>query len=156
LAGWVRVALVLGIVAFLVYRNWQRQDPHPQSQPRAAPTRPVEAPAEPTPAAGRATTIANQTIYDQDREVVFRGHIDLGPTLARIKAGERLRFPNDGATFQNRERHLPRHPAGYYREYVHPTPGLPGPGPQRVVVGENGETYYTPDHYRTFQRVDEP
>ena len=68
--------------------------------------------------------------------------------------GERLRFPNDGATFQNRERRLPKQPAGYYKEYVHPTPGLSGPGPQRIVMGQQGETYYTPDHYRTFQRVD--
>jgi guanyl-specific ribonuclease Sa len=62
---------------------------------------------------------------------------------------------NDGAEFQNRERRLPKRPAGYYREWVHPTPGLGGPGPQRIVTGGEGEIYYTPDHYRTFERLDD-
>ncbi len=39
---------------------------------------------------------------------------------------------------------------GYYREYVRPTPGVSGPGPQRIVVGRGGEMYYTSDHYQTF------
>ena len=104
--------------------------------------------------AGR-TRIAQQTIRDQDGQVAFRGTVDVGPTLARISRGERLGFSHDGIVFQNRERRLPRKPAGYYREYVHPTPGLDGPGPQRIIRGQNGETYYTPDHYRTFQRLDE-
>ena len=38
----------------------------------------------------------------------------------------------------------------YYREYVVPTPGINGAGPQRIVVGRFGEWYYTPDHYKTF------
>ncbi|WP_407082811.1 ribonuclease domain-containing protein [Pseudomonas germanica] len=38
----------------------------------------------------------------------------------------------------------------YYTEYVHPTPGIAGPGPQRIVVGKGGEMYYTADHYKTF------
>jgi ribonuclease T1 len=113
------------------------------------------APENATPAA-EPSVIANQRIYDLDRKLVYEGDIDVGPTLARIEAGQRLRFPNDGATFQNRERRLPRQPAGYYREYVHPTEELlPSPGPQRIVIGEAGETYYTPDHYRTFRRLDE-
>lgn len=41
-------------------------------------------------------------------------------------------------------------PVGYYTEYVHPTPGILGPGPQRIVVGQGGEMYYTADHYKTF------
>jgi len=31
---------------------------------------------------------------------------------------------------------LPRQAKGYYREYVHPTSGVKGPGAQRVVVGQ--------------------
>jgi guanyl-specific ribonuclease Sa len=56
--------------------------------------------------------------------------------------------------FQNREKRLPQKPAGYYREWVHPTPGLRGPGPQRIVTGKEGEIYYSPDHYETFRRLD--
>jgi filamentous hemagglutinin len=101
------------------------------------------------------TTIPRQTIRNEDGRVAFRGDVDVSQTLDRIERGERLDFPNDGTTFQNRERRLPRKPAGYYKEYVHSTPTLSGPGPQRIVVGRGGETYYTPDHYRTFERLDQ-
>ena len=82
--------------------------------------------------------------------MAYEGDVDLTATLARIKAGEQLRFTNDGATFQNRERRLPENRPAITSEYVHPTPGLAGPGPQRIVVGEQGETYYTPDHIGAF------
>ncbi|WP_411722632.1 hypothetical protein [Pantoea agglomerans] len=36
---------------------------------------------------------------------------------------------------------LPKQPNGYYKEYVHPTPDIPRPGPQRIIVGQNGEAY---------------
>jgi filamentous hemagglutinin len=64
-------------------------------------------------------------------------------------------FPhvNDGSVFMNREGLLPEQPVGYYREYVHPTAGIDGPGRQRLVIGGGGETYYTPDHYKSFIRI---
>lgn len=52
--------------------------------------------------------------------------------------------------FENRKGFLPLHVDGYYREYVHPTPGIKAVGAQRIVIGGNGELYYTPDHYHTF------
>ena len=74
--------------------------------------------------------------------------------MARIEAGEKLsRFGHDGITFENREKRLPHKPKGYYHEYVHPTTGVSGPGPQRVILGEEGEIWFTHDHYRTFKRV---
>jgi len=97
--------------------------------------------------------IEGLALRDADGRTIYRGSIDLAPTLERIAAGKRLRFPNDGATFQNRERRLPGRPAGYYREWVVPTPGESGPGPQRLVTGEDGEVWYTPDHYRSFRRI---
>jgi filamentous hemagglutinin len=36
---------------------------------------------------------------------------------------------------------------------VHPTPGENGPGPQRIIVGQDGDIWYTPDHYRTFKEI---
>lgn len=82
------------------------------------------------------------------------GPVDLGPTLRRIAAGELLRsFRHDGTVFSNRERALPMRPRGFWREYVHPTPGARGPGPQRVIVGRDGAVYYTPDHYATFYPI---
>jgi filamentous hemagglutinin len=78
---------------------------------------------------------------------------DLESTLDRIAKGERFPHRGDGTIFRNREGRLPDKPVGYYREYVHPTPGVNGPGAQRVVIGQDGEVYYTPDHYRTFTQV---
>ncbi len=97
--------------------------------------------------------VPNVVIRDLAGKVVYRGEIDLRDTLKRIDAGTKLGFPNDGSVFQNREQLLPKKAAGYYREWVHRTPGLAGPGPQRVVTGTNREAYYTPDHYNTFRRV---
>jgi guanyl-specific ribonuclease Sa len=97
--------------------------------------------------------VPNVVIRDLAGKVVYRGEIDLRETLKRIDAGTKLGFPNDGSVFQNREQLLPKKNAGYYREWVHRTPGLAGPGPQRVVTGASREAYYTPDHYSTFRRV---
>lgn len=97
--------------------------------------------------------IKNVTIKDQDGKVVYRGSIDLQPTLDRIAAGKRLSFRNDGIVFQNREGRLPKKEPSFYHEWVHPTKDVGGPGPQRVVTGQGGEVYYTHDHYRTFQKI---
>jgi guanyl-specific ribonuclease Sa len=153
------VALVL--VALWLSRNTEQQ-PQPIEQPPPVPTSVPEEPAVETsdqapieePAEAASPALAqNVTLRDLDGKVVFRGTVDLQPTLDRIAAGKRLKYRNDGSTFENREGRLPRKPARYYREYVHPTPSLAGPGPQRIVVGREGEVYYTPDHYRSFKRI---
>jgi guanyl-specific ribonuclease Sa len=78
---------------------------------------------------------------------------DIAATLARIASGRRLPYRNDGAVFMNRELLLPLHQAGYYHEYVHLTALVAGPGARRIVIGQGGEVYYTPDHYRSFIRI---
>ena len=97
--------------------------------------------------------IEKQTIRDLNGRIVYKGPIDLRPTLDRIERGEENRHRNDGTSFQNRENRLPRKPLGYYKEYVHPTKGEYGPGPQRVIIGKEGEAWYTPDHYKTFKKI---
>lgn len=92
-------------------------------------------------------------IEGREGEVIFKGTVDLKPTLVRIDQGKKLSFSNDGATFGNREKRLPRQPTGHYREWVHPTKGYSGPGPQRVVTGDDREIYYTPDHYKSFRKI---
>ncbi|MBA2227603.1 ribonuclease [thermophilic bacterium 2918] len=100
------------------------------------------------------------TIKDIRTGKVLTGIVDLQLTLDRIRAGIRFPHCNDGGIFKNKPLpgkttpELPVKPYGYYREYVPPTPGISGPGPQRLVVGQGGEIYYIPDHYRTFIRVD--
>jgi RHS repeat-associated protein len=75
---------------------------------------------------------------------------DLQPTLNRIASGGKFPHRNDGSIFKNMEGLLPKQNTGYYREFVHPTPGVNGPGAMRVVTGQNGQMWFTPDHYKTF------
>ena len=35
-----------------------------------------------------------------------------------------------------------------------PTPEASGPGPQRIVSGQDGDLWYTPDHYETFRKLE--
>jgi ribonuclease T1 len=74
-------------------------------------------------------------------------------TLANIEKRD-LPYSRDGITFGNREGLLPAKPEGYYKEYtVSPAEGAKGRGAERLVVGGNGEVYYTPDHYGSFTRI---
>jgi ribonuclease T1 len=92
-------------------------------------------------------------VYDQDGDLVYEGDMDLAPVLARIERGERDSHDNDGSVFGNYEGLLPQKPKGYYREYVVRTPGLNSVGPQRLILGEDGQVYYTSDHYESFTQV---
>ena len=76
-------------------------------------------------------------------------------TLALIKAGGPFPYRQDGRTFGNREKLLPRRDHGYYLEYTVTTPGVRDRGAQRIVAGSSGEFYYTADHYRSFKRIRE-
>lgn len=101
-------------------------------------------------------TVGGVTIIDiNNGRSHFLGSVDLRPTLDRIAAGRKSSHRNDGSVFRNSSRRLPTRPDGYYREYVVPTPGVRGPGPQRLVLGREGEIYYTADHYESFLWIDE-
>ena len=110
-------------------------------------------PPQAPPTAADPLVIDGLSLRDSSGRTIYQGQIDLAPTMERIAAGRRLRFPNDGTAFQNRENRLPRRPPGYYREWVVPTPKEPGPGPQRLITGAGGEVWYTSDHYRSFRRL---
>lgn len=174
----IRLVVGLGLVLAFMYMAWQKSQEGPRNLGgppaikinRPAPNDdstnsqkniPQESPAQKPlpnvhvePERLIKTQIKGATIRNQDGKVVYRGPIDLTETLARIDRNERGSHGNDGSVFQNREKLLPLKPTGYYREWVHPTEGLRGPGPQRLVTGEDGEIYYTPDHYKTFERLD--
>jgi ribonuclease T1 len=75
-----------------------------------------------------------------------------------ILEGGPFPYPKDGSVFGNRERLLPVHPKGFYREYTVRTPGSRDRGARRMVCGGQEPAkpeacYYTADHYATFQRV---
>jgi ribonuclease T1 len=80
-------------------------------------------------------------------------------TFDRILRGGPFPYERDGVSFGNRERMLPPHPRGYYREYTVPTPGASTRGARRIVCGGPPRTpeacYYTDDHYRSFRRIHE-
>lgn len=95
------------------------------------------------------------TVVDRRTGTTFTGPVDLRPTLDRIDNGISHPHQNDGSTFRNREGLLPSQSGGYYTEFVHPTPGVNGPGPQRIIRGQGGELYYTPDHYGSFIQLNQ-
>ena len=76
-------------------------------------------------------------------------------TLALIKKGGPFPYSKDDTVFSNYEGLLPQKSKGYYHEYTVITPGSPDRGARRIVAGENGEYYYTNDHYRSFKLIRE-
>ncbi|MEO6518840.1 MAG: ribonuclease domain-containing protein [Pseudoxanthomonas sp.] len=74
-------------------------------------------------------------------------------TLDLIARGGPFPHAQDGATFGNREKHLPPKPRGYYREYTVETPGLSHRGARRIVTGGQPPViyYYSDDHYDSFR-----
>ena len=74
-------------------------------------------------------------------------------TLRLVDAGGPFPYRQDGTVFANEEHHLPARPTGYYREYTVVTPGSPDRGVRRLVVGAQGDVYYTDDHYASFRQV---
>jgi ribonuclease T1 len=134
------LAIVGALVAIFVavWLNRGKPAPQPPAEVRVAPpvTRsvtPYEARQNDVPAAERE---------------------QLDDTLRLIVAGGPFPYRQDGMVFANREGRLPQQPRGYYHEYTVPTPGAPNRGARRVIRGNNGETYYTNDHYQSFIRLD--
>jgi ribonuclease T1 len=80
--------------------------------------------------------------------------IEAQQTVKLINQGGPFPFRQDGTVFGNRERRLPIAPRGTYREYTVVTPGRRDRGARRIVTGLRVK-YYTADHYRSFQRVQE-
>jgi ribonuclease T1 len=79
-------------------------------------------------------------------------------TYQLIQAGGPFPFSKDGVIFGNRERQLPSHARGYYREYTVVTPGSRDRGARRIVCGGRKPAapdvcYYTQDHYASFRRI---
>ncbi len=100
-------------------------------------------------------------VYDEVRDGLMM------KLVSDIYNGRRLPYPQDGATFQNKEGALPAMPAGYYKEYTLITgdaphtvkiggtvyqvsPDLGKRAAERIVIGGGEKIYYSPDHYKTF------
>lgn len=79
-------------------------------------------------------------------------------THRRILQGGPFPYQKDGTVFGNRERLLPLHPRGHYREYTVKTPGALNRGARRIVCGGKPPTrpqacFYTDDHYASFRLI---
>lgn len=78
-------------------------------------------------------------------------------TYRLIQVGGPFPYDKDGVVFGNRERVLPEHKRGYYREYTVRTPGVRHRGVRRIVCGGQPRTpdtcYYSSDHYASFRRI---
>ena len=79
-------------------------------------------------------------------------------TYQLIRLGGPFSFEKDGVVFGNRERLLPAHKRGYYREYTVKTPQSRDRGARRIVCGgfipsAPDACYYTDDHYASFRRI---
>lgn len=127
----------------------------------AAPSRAYQSNAA-CPAPGRDLT---PRIEDQTRVAA------INELLGKIYRGEQLPYSHDGIVFQNKEGKLPQMPYGYYHEYTllpggqYPTTIVIGGvtyqmgqkqgkrGAERIIIGGGQLIYYTPDHYRTFIRL---
>lgn len=76
-------------------------------------------------------------------------------TIVLIKSGGPYPYKKDGSVFGNFEGLLPLHERGYYKEFTVPSPGSRDRGARRIILGKDGELYYTDDHYKSFRRVRE-
>jgi ribonuclease T1 len=99
-----------------------------------------------------ATTSAGAAVKPAGMGTIAQANLpaEARDVIRRIDDGGTLQYRQDGVTFQNREGRLPAEPRGYYREYTVATPGAVDRGARRLIVGRQGEFYYTPDHYRSF------
>jgi ribonuclease T1 len=150
LPSWVVLALVVGaLVLWALARNGSGEalDPPAAVPSQSATTDRSSGTSSPsrrsTPESGLAT-IAESALPDE-----------ADTTLALVRAGGPFPYEEDGGVFGNRERLLPRHPGGYYREYTVETPGEGDRGPRRIIAGADGDLYWTSDHYASFRQVEE-
>jgi ribonuclease T1 len=75
-----------------------------------------------------------------------------------IRKGGPFPYSKDGTVFGNRERILPLHPRGFYREYTVRTPASRTRGARRIVCGgheprDPEACFYTDDHYTSFRLI---
>ncbi len=74
-------------------------------------------------------------------------------TLALVDAGGPFPNPDDGEPYDDASGSLPSRPPGYYLQYRVAEPGGSDESPWHLVVGEQGEVFWTDDAFDTFRRV---
>ncbi|WP_416960545.1 ribonuclease domain-containing protein [Streptomyces sp. Agncl-13] len=100
-----------------------------------------------------ATTGSTGTATDTATVKLSRLPAEARQTVALIDRGGPFPYAKDGVVFGNYEKLLPQQKRGYYHEYTVRTPGSRDRGARRIVTGQDGEIYYTDDHYKSFRTV---
>jgi ribonuclease T1 len=123
-------------------RDDERRTPSPSA---SAPVTPGE----------RSSDVAEETDPDSGLPVVELQELppEAEDTVELIEAGGPFPEDRDGIVFENREEILPDEELGYYHEYTVPTPGSDDRGARRIVTGDEGEYYWTADHYDSFALI---
>ena len=110
--------------------------------------------------AALSATVLQAKDVKRELGVVSRAQLpaEAQQTEKLIRSGGPFRHAKDGSTFGNRERALPAHARGYYREYTVATPGSRKRGARRIVCGgsqpaQPDACFYTADHYASFKRI---
>jgi ribonuclease T1 len=102
--------------------------------------------------------IAESTRANQIADVALADLPQQGrETYLLIVRGGPFPYEKDGVGFGNRERLLPVHDRGYYREYTVRTPGVKSRGARRIACGgpvrKPDVCYYSDDHYASFRKI---
>lgn len=169
--AWAFLALVAAVfVALLVWSQQAGEDADEGSGSAGTPVAEVSPSGLPTDATGIPTAVGpaptatgseDDTDSDDGAEEGDLPGVPLdelppeaAETVELIDAGGPFPYDRDGSTFGNYEGLLPEQPYGYYAEYTVETPGSPDRGARRIVVGDQGELYWTEDHYASFSRIE--
>jgi guanyl-specific ribonuclease Sa len=103
------------------------------------------------PEAPSLKSVGGRSLDAQIRRVVDSMERTGRPPTGVVQGGRR---GGKRGVFENAERKLPAKPSGYYRESdVWPPRRAGARGPDRLVIGREGEVYYSADHYRSFVRL---
>lgn len=100
-----------------------------------------------------ATATSGTTAIDSTSVKLSQLPAEARQTVALIDKGGPFPYAKDGVVFGNYEKLLPQQKRGYYHEYTVRTPGSRDRGARRIVTGQDGEIYYTDDHYKSFRTV---
>jgi len=146
----VAAAVVFGIIELVQSSDGSSDRAGPTTTTTSAgrdatPTTSDAADATPSASPTRASDLPTISIGDLPDEAL--------DTLLLIRDGGPYPYAQDDGVFGNREGILPARRNGYYREYTVETPGSPDRGARRIVVGADGDRYYTADHYDSFREI---
>jgi len=123
--------------------------PSPSASPVAAPSRAPSGTLASRDA--RGLKVLGKKPLDAQIAVVVTSMDRTGrPPSGVAQGGRRGSRPG---VFQNAERRLPVRAPGYYRESDVWPRRAGARGGERLIFGQGGEVYFSPDHYRSFVRL---